>query len=59
MEETIKTLIYIHAFFGGVGLITGLISVAVKKGGAGHKKMGIIFSYVSLPSISFWRVIAR
>ena len=59
MEETIKTLIYIHAFFGGVGLITGLISVAVKKGGAAHKKMGIIFSYAMVISSLISLVIAR
>jgi hypothetical protein len=40
MEQIIKTLIYIHAFFGGVGLITGMISVFVKKGGINHKKAG-------------------
>ncbi|WP_293907073.1 hypothetical protein [Sphingobacterium sp. UBA5670] len=50
MEETIKTLIYIHAFFGGIGLVTGLMSVAVKKGGTGHKKTGIIFSYAMVIS---------
>lgn len=44
-ESTIKTLIYIHAFFGGIGLITGMISVFVKKGGFNHKKTGKIFSY--------------
>ena len=59
MEETIKTLIYVHAFFGGIGLITGLISVAVKKGGAGHKKMGIIFSYAMVISSLISLVIAR
>jgi hypothetical protein len=43
MEETIKTLIYVHAFFGGIGLITGLISVAVKKGEQGTRKWGLYF----------------
>jgi uncharacterized membrane protein len=45
MEQTIQTLIYIHAFFGGVGLITGMISIFVKKGGINHKKAGKVFSY--------------
>ena len=45
MEQIIKTLIYIHAFFGGVGLITGMISVFVKKGGVNHKKAGKVFAY--------------
>jgi len=39
MEETIKTLIYIHAFFGGLGLVTGIGSIIVKKGSKPHKKM--------------------
>ncbi len=45
MEQTIKTLIYIHAFFGGLGLITGMISIFVKKGGFNHKRAGKVFSY--------------
>lgn len=44
MEPTIKILIYIHAFFGGIGLITGIGSILVKKGGLLHKKMGKLFS---------------
>jgi len=44
MEETIKILIYIHAFFGGIGLITGIGSVIVKKGSLIHKRMGKLFS---------------
>lgn len=44
MEETIKIFIYIHAFFGGVGLITGIGSIIAKKGSPLHKKMGKLFS---------------
>lgn len=44
MEETIKILIYIHAFFGGIGLITGIGSVIAKKGSKPHKRMGKLFS---------------
>jgi uncharacterized membrane protein len=44
MEETIKILIYIHAFFGGIGLITGVGSIITKKGSVLHKKMGKLFS---------------
>jgi hypothetical protein len=44
MEETIKIFIYIHAFFGGIGLITGIGSVIVKKGSPIHKRMGEFFS---------------
>jgi uncharacterized membrane protein len=50
MEEAIKILIYIHAFFGGVGLISGTGSVIVKKGGGLHKKMGKCFSIGMLVS---------
>lgn len=44
MELTITILIYIHAFFGGIGLITGIGSIIVKKGQKLHKKMGKLFS---------------
>jgi hypothetical protein len=44
MEETVKILIYIHAFFGGIGLITGIGSIIVKKGSVLHKRMGKLFS---------------
>ncbi|OAB29038.1 hypothetical protein SAMN05444395_102203 [Flavobacterium fryxellicola] len=44
MEQAIKVLIYTHAFFGGVGLITGIGSIIVPKGQQLHKKMGKLFS---------------
>lgn len=44
MEQAIKILIYIHGFFGGVGLITGIGSIIVPKGKPLHKKMGKLFS---------------
>ncbi len=44
MEETIKIFIYIHAFFGGLGLISGLGSILVKKGSVPHKRLGKSFS---------------
>ena len=34
----------IHAFFGGVGLITGIGSIIVKKGSKLHIQMGKLFS---------------
>lgn len=45
MEETVKILIYIHAFLGGIGLITGIGSIIAKKGSPLHKKMGKLFSF--------------
>ena len=59
MEPTIKILIYIHAFFGGLGLITGLISILGKKGGLNHKKSGQIFSYSILISSLISLFVAR
>ena len=50
MEQTIKILIYIHAFLGGIGLITGMISIVAKKGGITHKKAGKIFAYSMITS---------
>src|SRR6478609_7850365 len=44
MEHAIKILIYIHAFFGGIGLITGIGSIIVKKGQKLHRRMGKLFS---------------
>ncbi|WP_422089487.1 hypothetical protein [Tenacibaculum ovolyticum] len=50
MEEIITIFIYIHAFFGGLGLITGFGSIIVKKGSKPHKKMGKLFSIGMLTS---------
>ncbi|SFC24798.1 hypothetical protein SAMN05421780_10411 [Flexibacter flexilis DSM 6793] len=59
MENTINILIYIHAFTGGLGLITGLISIFVQKGSTNHKKAGKIFSYAMLISALISLVVAR
>ncbi|PZP50673.1 MAG: hypothetical protein DI598_05075 [Pseudopedobacter saltans] len=44
MELFVKCMIYIHAFMGGIGLLSGLITVAVKKGGKLHRKLGKVFT---------------
>lgn len=59
MENTIKIFIYIHAFFGGIGLITGLGSIIVKKGAANHKSLGKWFSWSMIISSLISLVIAR
>ncbi len=59
MEQTIKILIYIHAFFGGLGLITGMISILVKKGDVNHKKAGKVFSYSMIISALISLFVAR
>lgn len=45
MESIIKIVIYVHAFFGSVGLLAGFASVIFKKGSTKHKLSGKIFSY--------------
>lgn len=50
MENFIKIVIYIHAFFGGIGLIAGTAIMFSKKGNLLHKKLGKIFSLGMLAS---------
>ncbi len=50
MEQAITIAVYIHAFFGGLGLITGIGSMAVTKGGKLHKRMGKIFALSMITS---------
>ncbi|WP_378174646.1 hypothetical protein [Aquimarina sp. SS2-1] len=50
MEQTVLILIYIHAFFGAIALVSGLISIIGKKGRFYHKKAGIVFSITMLIS---------
>ncbi|TCI84872.1 DUF2306 domain-containing protein [Tenacibaculum sp. M341] len=45
METFIQTLIIIHASFGGIALVSGLISMIAKKGEKMHKKSGLLFYY--------------
>ncbi len=59
MEQAIKILIYIHAFLGGLGLIAGITSIAVKKGSTIHMTSGTVFSYSMLSSSLISLVIAR
>ena len=50
MERTITIAIYIHAFLGGVGLITGIANMVVKKGGRLHKRLGRVFAIAMIAS---------
>ncbi|PKH52889.1 DUF2306 domain-containing protein [Tenacibaculum sp. Bg11-29] len=50
MEKTIQILIYIHAVFGGISLLTGFISMLAKKGKTIHKKSGLLFFYTMMLS---------
>ncbi len=56
MEKIISIAIYVHAFFGGIGLIAGTVSFLVKKGSKTHILAGkwfsvgmIISSLISIP----------
>ncbi len=50
MELAIKIAIYIHAFFGAIGLLAGSLSFIVKKGSKLHKKAGKWFTIGMLVS---------
>ena len=59
METAIRIAIYIHAFFGGIGLISGTLSLVTKNGSKIHKKSGkwfvigmLVSSGLSLPIAS-------
>ena len=43
-------LIYLHAFFGGLALVSGLVPVISKKGAKNHKSFGRIFFFSLLLS---------
>ncbi|MDO6472883.1 hypothetical protein [Maribacter sp. 1_MG-2023] len=59
MENIIEIFIFIHAFFGGVGLLTGIASIVVKKGRLNHKRLGKWFSWSMIISSAISLVIAR
>ncbi|APA63562.1 hypothetical protein [Maribacter sp. 1_2014MBL_MicDiv] len=59
MENIISISIFIHAFFGGVGLITGIASIVVKKGQKNHKLLGKWFSWSMIISSAISLVVAR
>jgi len=48
--ELVTVLIIIHATLGGIGLITGIISMSSKKGRKLHKKSGKVFVFAMLAS---------
>lgn len=59
METIVKTLIYIHAAFGGVGLLAGTVNILIKKGGRRHRAIGKWFTVGMLTSSLLSLVIAR
>lgn len=50
MEAAIQVLIYIHAAFGGIALLTGLVAVIARKGKTIHKRFGLVFYYTMILS---------
>lgn len=50
METAITIAIYIHAFFGGIGLLSGTLSLVTKKGSRVHRKSGKFFTVGMLVS---------
>lgn len=47
-EDLIRYLIYTHATFGGIALLSGLVALVTPKGSNLHKRGGIIFYYTML-----------
>ena len=43
LEQCIRYLIYIHAFIGGIALVSGSLPLIFKKGGRVHKTAGQLF----------------
>lgn len=58
INELSRILIIIHAGFGGIALIAGLISLIAKKGNRSHKKSGKVFYYTLMISVTMSLVIS-
>ncbi|MFI2744220.1 DUF2306 domain-containing protein [Zhouia sp. PK063] len=48
MEKAIQLFIFIHAFGGGIALISGFLSLVFQKGKSAHKITGLLFYYAML-----------
>lgn len=53
-----RILIYVHAAFGGMALLSGAISLIATKGNTLHKKSGKLFFFTMLASTSLSLIIA-
>lgn len=58
MNEIIPYLIFIHAAFGGVALISGGVALSSKKGGKWHKRSGKLFFISMLISAMLSLIVA-
>jgi uncharacterized membrane protein len=48
--DTVTIIISIHATLGGIGLVSGILSMASRKGKRLHKSSGKVFSYAMVLS---------
>ena len=58
MEQLITYGVYLHAFLGGIGLLSGMMSAVVVKGKRWHVQSGKIFSVAMMGSALISLVIA-
>lgn len=58
MEQSIAILIYIHAVFGGIALLAGLVAMTAKKGLGIHKRSGVVFYYSMMISSGVGMLVA-
>lgn len=58
IEKFIRLLVYAHATFGSIALVTGLVALIAKKGKTIHKKSGLLFFYSMLVSAFIALVVA-
>lgn len=58
LESVIQILIYAHAGFGGLALLTGTFALIAKKGSATHKRTGKVFFIAMLISAFLSTVVA-
>ncbi len=59
MEEYITYAVYVHALLGGIGLLTGMVSIVAAKGKRVHTQSGKIFSIAMISSALISLVVAR
>jgi len=58
IEKIIRVLVYAHATFRGIALLSGLVALIAKKGKSIHKKSGLLFFYSMLVSAFIALVVA-
>lgn len=59
METAITYMVYVHAAFGGAGLLAGSASLFFRKGGKNHKAAGRWFTWGMLTSVGISLIVSR